>query len=828
MIGSSHSITWIDNLGLAAIKIESSVNGGSTWQTVAASAPNTGSYNWTVPNSPSATCRIRVSDAADGNPADQSDADFTISASSLVLSAPNGGENWYTGDVQNITWTTVGSIPNVKLEFSTNNGSSWQTIVASVANSGSYGWTIPATPSASCLVRITDAADANRSDVSNAVFRISTQFLTVTSPNGGQTLILGATENLTWNTGGPTANVKIELSRNGGTNWEVLTSSTANIGTYPWLVFGASSANCLLRVSDAADGDPVDVSDAIFSVAALSLTLTAPNGGEKWSYNTSHAIEWTTNGAIDGVRLEYSINNGSSWSLIVANTPNSGIYNWAVPNNLSTTCRVRVSDSGDGVPTDMSDNVFSIVTPNRVPVAVIGGGPFSAPRGVPITFNASQSTDPDGDPLTYAWEFGDGQFGSGVQVSHTYVTAQKFSVTLTVSDDRGGDAFAFVDASVYNRPPVANSGGSYNVKPGNAIDFNASASTDPDGDGLAFLWDFGDGTTLTAGAQISHLYADLGTYRVILRVDDDLGATDYDTTRAIVSNNLYPVVDIRASEVTVLGSCADTYEIDFFIEEAQDPDGSIASYLWDFGDGHSSSSNTGVSHTFDVPGAFKVKLRVVDNEGAESSDSLQIVLTADHAPVAAINVEDDTVQVNTTVIFDASTSSDADGGIVTYVWNFGDGNVVTGSQPTTSHVFQNLGVFNVLLTVSDGCGKIGTTAQTMHVLQFVGVDDGRLGGAPEGFELAQSYPNPISLNGLQAPATRIAFHLPRAAGVELAVYNIFGQQVRALARSYLAPGNHAVNWDLRDDRGDRVSTGIYFYRLKAGSMIATKRLVVTK
>jgi M6 family metalloprotease-like protein len=100
--------------------------------------------------------------------------DYTAAAlPPLLLCAPNGGEVWQQGTVHQVTWTSYG-VANVKIEYSTNNGGAWTTAVASTpAAGGSYAWTVPAAPSANCLVRVSDAANAATLDVSNAVFTIS-------------------------------------------------------------------------------------------------------------------------------------------------------------------------------------------------------------------------------------------------------------------------------------------------------------------------------------------------------------------------------------------------------------------------------------------------------------------------------------------------------------------------------------------------------------------------------------------------------------------------------------------------------------------------------
>lgn len=90
-----------------------------------------------------------------------------------------------------ISWATFGTIPNIKLEYSTNSGSTYpNVIVASAGNSGSYSWIIPNAVSSTCRVRVSNAADSGSFDVSNTDFKIMGGF-TVTSPDGGEVLVVG-------------------------------------------------------------------------------------------------------------------------------------------------------------------------------------------------------------------------------------------------------------------------------------------------------------------------------------------------------------------------------------------------------------------------------------------------------------------------------------------------------------------------------------------------------------------------------------------------------------------------------------------------------------
>ena len=189
--------------------------------------------------------------------------------SSILLTAPNGGEKWNANSVHAITWTSSGSVGNVKIELSTDNGSNWSTIIASTKNTGSYNWTVPNSPSTKCKVRIKEAADGVPSDTSNNVFSIAAgpaATLTVTSPNGGEKWDVGSVHNITWTTSGAVGNVKIEYSTNNGSSWTSVSSSTANDGSYSWTVPNTISSTCRVRISEASDGSPTDTSNAAFSI----------------------------------------------------------------------------------------------------------------------------------------------------------------------------------------------------------------------------------------------------------------------------------------------------------------------------------------------------------------------------------------------------------------------------------------------------------------------------------------------------------------------------------------------------------------------------------
>ncbi|MFC2146589.1 SBBP repeat-containing protein, partial [Acidobacteriota bacterium] len=292
--------------------------------------------------------------------------------SSITVTSPNGGENLDVGSSHIITWTNQGTEGNVMIEYSTNGGNSWIRITDSAVNDGNYNWYIPANPSDQCLVRVSQKdEDGGLSDVSDAVFSIVspvTGTLTLRSPNGGETWLAGSTQQIKWNSTGDINYVNIKYSKDNGATWKMIAKRAVNNHNYNWVVPGTASDKCLVRIA-ANDSDldpkPGDISDAVFSIVlppSPTIRVTAPNGGEQLEVGSRFTITWEAANTREDVRIEYSINGGQNWREITAAAGNNGKYDWMVPDEPSDNCLVRIGEI-DGQPSDVSDTLFSIVSP---------------------------------------------------------------------------------------------------------------------------------------------------------------------------------------------------------------------------------------------------------------------------------------------------------------------------------------------------------------------------------------------------------------------------------------------------------------------------------
>lgn len=166
-------ITWSSS-NVSDIKIEYTLDNGEIWNEIIASTPaSAGSYTWSLPDTTSYQCKVKVTDVADVNVYDKSDDAFTITPYELVLLNPNGGECYAVGSIASITWEST-PVDSIEIEYTTDNGTTWYEISDSTsASSGSYEWLVPDSASTQCKIKITDKSNASVYDESDGNFEIT-------------------------------------------------------------------------------------------------------------------------------------------------------------------------------------------------------------------------------------------------------------------------------------------------------------------------------------------------------------------------------------------------------------------------------------------------------------------------------------------------------------------------------------------------------------------------------------------------------------------------------------------------------------------------------
>ncbi len=365
---------------------------------------------------------------------------------------------------------------------------------------------------------------------------------------------------------------------------------------------------------------------------------------------------------------------------------------------------------------------------NVSPVANAAGDE-AGETGQVLNFNGSGSMDVDGGIAAMEWTFGDGRSAEGEVVTHIYEDPGDYTVTVSVTDTCGGmDQDSLIvhisapDPCADNQSPVAEAGPDVEVHIGTQIDFDGSASTDADGQVVAYWWMFGDGqsTNWQSSATVPYTYVQTGIYTATLWVRDDCGAmSEIDSLQVTIlppdpcANNLLP----RANPL-VSNSGAEVGSVVGFIGLlSSDPDGVIVAYHWDFGDDQTGTGGV-AAHSYTAAGTYQVLLTVTDNCGATNVDDATVIVTGgdpcanNTAPVASAG-NDQVVDVGQEVAFSAAGTVDSDGNVVSYAWNYGDNQF--GDGLTSAHVYETAGVYTVTIAVTDACGETDTDSALITV-----------------------------------------------------------------------------------------------------------------
>ncbi|MFN7118576.1 MAG: PKD domain-containing protein, partial [Saprospiraceae bacterium] len=461
----------------------------------------------------------------------------------------------------------------------------------------------------------------------------------------------------------------------------------ANQGSNSLSVIDASVNNVIRTISNVGSG-PVSIAILDpFVFADFIVEIPPGNAPVRAKFNAS-----ASSASLGIAKYEWFFDDGFT----IEGDTVSRVYN----QNGVYTAVLFVTDSSEV--NSASKSVEFSIPQNDPPVARIQVSSLDVATRT-VVLNASESSDADGNIVSYTWNFGDDTpeiTTNTPTVTHTYAANAgiSFTISLVVEDNNSAKGQAETTIS-FNRLPVA----LFTISPtmigidSLMVTLDAATSSDPEGSSLMYSWDFGDGSDFGEGVSVTHTYTDLGTFPIVLTVTDELGGTSTATKEVTVHGR--PEAQLVANPV--VGSAPLTVNFD---ASTSTDDGSIVSYSWDFGDGSAGSGVT-TSHTYNTVGDFTVVLTVTDNLGATDTATVKITASANPAPVAIITADQTSGLAPLTVNFDAGTSTD-DGSIVSYSWDFGDGSV--GSGVTTSHTYNTVGDFTVVLTVTDNLGATDT------------------------------------------------------------------------------------------------------------------------
>lgn len=420
--------------------------------------------------------------------------------------------------------------------------------------------------------------------------------------------------------------------------------------------------------------DPfLDYSGATFRVyyeraAAVEIGLPTAEANGGYSALVNESIDFNSAGSVDadGTIVSYLWDFGDGTTSTQANPSHmytaSGTYSAVL----------TVTDNDNNQATDSS--VVTIAAENLAPVVNING-PYSGIEGSSVAFSSNGTIDNDGTIDSYNWSFGDGSTSTSASPTHVYQNADDYAVSLTVTDNDGASTTVTTTASI---APVINDYCTVTGNTGYEWIANVSAGGVDNASAKEGYGDFtnvtlplntGDNAiSLTAGGNYTEHWAvwldtnsngifesseqlvsgisGKGTVEGNLVIDNTLvglttrmrvvmkysgapttacgslgdgEAEDYTVTIAD-AGNVAPVADANGDYEVNIGNV-----INFSSLGSKDTDGTIANYLWDFGDGAQSNSANPV-YTYTTPGVYTATLTVTDNDGASHTDSASVTI----------------------------------------------------------------------------------------------------------------------------------------------------------------------------------------------------------
>jgi gliding motility-associated-like protein len=311
-------------------------------------------------------------------------------------------------------------------------------------------------------------------------------------------------------------------------------------------------------------------------------------------------------------------------------------------------------------------------------------------KGTPVIFN---TVDINGSGISsYSWNFGDGaSTSSGASAAHIYTEASDYSVTLIITDFLGCTDTLVKPLYIHVDGPTAlfnftKAGSCLN----SVITFTDSSFSDGTHNIEQWFWNYGDNASeLLLAPPFQHSYLSAGVFAISLKVTDSKGCSD-----SLVQPNTL-IISEPIANFTTIDTISCPQKPIAFSNTSTGPD---LTYLWNFGDGSTSSLLNPV-HEYLIEGVFSISLAITDKYGCTDyllkKNYIKTVI-----PVASFLMSDSISNCPPLVVKFSNTSSNA----ISSLWDFGDGTTAVIDEP--SHFYALAGVFTITLTITGAGGCI--------------------------------------------------------------------------------------------------------------------------
>ncbi|MBL0343146.1 MAG: PKD domain-containing protein [Bacteroidetes bacterium] len=364
--------------------------------------------------------------------------------------------------------------------------------------------------------------------------------------------------------------------------------------------------------------------------------------------------------------------------------------------------------------------------------------------GTPVSFT-DVSTSFDGPITSWNWNFGDGTVSVSNDPYHSFPASGTYAVTLEVATIYGCTAIVTDSVSVYSLPiPVISSVANCIYDPVTFNNITAVGDTTI----YQYLWNFGDGNTSVI-QDPNHLYASAGSYNVSLVMTNGNGCSA--TASTMVDLSPAPDADFNFTD-----ACAETGVQ--FNNTSTISSGTIASYIWNFGDSSATSGTVNPIHTYDSSGVYTIMLIAISDNGCVDTTIQQI--TVFPIPVSNFSYSQAEGCGPLTVSFTDSSFISA-GTIVSWNWDFGNGETSQLQNPST--VYTTGGTYSVSLTVTSSMGCVQTFTQNNIITIYPGPD---ANFTADPYEASILHPV-INFNNLSSGATSYSWTFGDGTGTSL-------------------------------------------------------------
>jgi hypothetical protein len=605
--------------------------------------------------------------------------------------------------------------------------------------------------------------------------------LRVIVPNGGEIWNVGSDQEIKWDSQNNSDSVTIELSRDGGNSWETLFASTPDDHSQMWTVTDPPSNNCKIRITDV-DGSPSDVSDVVFTIDPKQIMmLEIPNGGEIWQTGTNQTISWNSTGTSGIVKIELSRNGGNGWETLFMNTPDDHSESWSVIGPASKNCKIKITDI-DGAPSDTSDNLFTIGPEWIVPITISDGNVtfvrnFGGDMNATDSFNSDIDVETAPPGMTYYSYFEIAMFPYYLETDiRKWISpyTNEINWTLKIINANGVTSSLF-----WNPAKLPPQGSFFMMGTGLDVDMrNKNLVAITDTATLSIHYTLVDSVTFNfpqAGWYLISLPVIPANNNLRTLFPVAIAAFAYNST----TRNYYQVSNLEVKKgywlsipekttATISGTQLMTYT------ENYTTGWHLIGSVWDttnFTDPNDNPDCSVIAAHGYYPATGQYFAVYPSGTGKlEKKQGFWLgVMQSCNLTIGGDGVAKE---------FLPSTHS-----AIAFYQQF-------GAQPPGLPIVAN------------------------HRVAELVTDRNKI--------VSCNYPNPFN------PETIIEYSLPRAGLTQVHIYNTRGQRIRMLLAQDQTPGIHQVIWNGRNDNGELVANGIYYYQIVNSGLKETKKLLLLK